>query len=175
MPDLRPLLDKFESLIKSASVTQRAQMLAIHVLYNRMVASENQSPNHDAVHKANERLFDECRIESLVLKMVTSPEWPWAAEDCAQAYDDYAATKFHKGRLSLPWALEVAVIACIADKYRDAGREDELARWAHRALLESAGQSDWQNHIRAIQAEGRDVNLDVFFGLGEDAAPDRDS
>ncbi len=161
MPDLRPLLARFESLLVSASDTQRAQMLAIHVLYNSRIVPK--SPNHEAVYEANARLFEECRIESMVLKVLMGEEWPWDAEDCARAYEAYAQTKFHRGGLSLPWSLEVAIMAYIADKYRDDEQEDEFRRWCLRALLESAGQSDWQNHIRAVEEEGQAVDLNIFF------------
>jgi hypothetical protein len=154
MPDLRPLLAKFESLFGSASATQRAQMLAIHVLYNHLMASEWQSPDHEAVHEANESVFDECRIESMALKVIMGVEWPRSADDCGQAYDAYAQTKFYKGGLLLPWAVEVAMMAYIAAKYREDDQDDAFTRWCWRALLESAGEAAWQNHIRAVQGRG---------------------
>jgi hypothetical protein len=170
MPDLRPLLAKFESVLGSASATHRAQMLAIHVLYNCLIAPEAQSPEHEAVYEANARFLDECRIESMIRKVLLGREWPWDAEDCARAYETYAETKFHKGGLSLPWSLEVAMMVYVAGKYREDAQDDAFVRWTQQALLESAGQSDWQSHIRAVQAEGQDVNLNVFFARTEVAA-----
>ena len=174
MPDLRSLLAKFESLLGSASDTQRAQMLAIYVLYNRVIAPRFQSPNHEAVYEANARLLEECRIESMVLKVHMGVEWPWDADDCARAYDAYAETKFHRGGLSLPWSLEVAMMAYIADKYREDAQIDTVTRWCRRALLESAGQPHWQDHIRAVQEEGQAVDLDIFFRPSEEAIQHQD-
>ena len=129
-------------------------MLAIHVLYNSRMAPMYQSPKHEAVREANACLLEECRIESMVLKVLIVEEWPWDAEDCAQAYEAYAETKVHRGGLSLPWSSEVAMMAYIADKYREEDHDDAFTRWCRRALLESAGQPDWQDHIRAVLEEG---------------------
>ncbi len=170
MPDLRPLLAKFESLYGSASVTQRARMLAIHVLYNHLMAPEFQSPDHENFYRANEQLLEECRIESMALKILTGSEWPWNAGECAGAYEAYVERRFDKLRLSLPWSLEVAAMSYVADKYRDAEQEDEFERWIRRALLESAGSPVWQDHIQAVQAEGRDVDLNTFFRPSEENA-----
>jgi len=174
MPDLRPLLVKFESLLGGASVTQRAQMLTIHVLYNLRMAPKFQSPDHETVYRENEHLFDACRIETMVLKVLTGREWPWDAEDCARAHEAYAEGKFDKQGLLLPWSLEVAVMSYVADKYREAGQEDEFACWCRRALLESAGKADWQDHIRAVQEEGQDVDLNIFVRPSEETARHRD-
>lgn len=84
MQDLRPLLAKFETLLKSSSVEHRMRMLTIHVLYNDMMPPELRSPAHENVYRANERLLDECRIESMVLNVLMGREWPWRADDCAR-------------------------------------------------------------------------------------------
>ncbi len=170
MPDLRPLLDKFESLLGSVSATQRAQMLTIHFLYNDIMAPECQSSNHEAVYQDNKSLFDDCRIESMVFKALTGCEWPWSADDCAHAYEGYEERKFDKQGLLLPRSLEVAMMAYISDKYRENRQEDVFRNWSRRALLESAGEEDWQNHIRGVQEEGHTVDLGVFLDPNEDAA-----
>ncbi len=175
MPDLRPLLEKFEDLLKSGSVEHRTRMLTIHVLYNSLISAEYQFPDHEAVYRQHEHLFDECRIESMITKVLTGRDWPWGADDCAQQYDAYAEKKFHKQGLSLPWPLEVALMSCVADEYREDGQEDEFTRWAQRAFLESAGKADWQSHIRAVQEEGQDVDLNVFFSPSEKTVQHQDS
>jgi hypothetical protein len=129
-----------------------------------------QSPNHEAVHEANTSLLEECRIESMVLKALMGEEWPWDAEDCAQAYEAYSETKFHTGGLSLPWSSEVAMMTYIAAKYSEDDQDDAFTRWCWRALLESAGQPDWQDHIRAVLEEGQDVDLNLFIGPSDEAA-----
>lgn len=163
MPDLRPLLNKFESLLGTVPATQRAQILTVHSLYNDIMASECQSSNHETVYQDNKFLFDDCRIESMVFKVLAGCEWPWSADDCAHAYEGYEERKFDKQGLSLPRSLEVAMMAYISDKYRENRQEDVFRSWARRALLESAGEENWQNHIRGIQEEGHTVDLGVFL------------
>ena len=175
MPDLRPLLAKFEPLLKSSSAEHKTRMLTIHVLYNDMMPPELQSPDHEAVHQAHKHLFDECRIESMVFRVLMGCEWPWGPSDCAQTYDAYAERKFDKQGLSLLWSLEVAMMSYIADKYREARQEDGFVRWSQRALLESAGKADWQNHIRVVQEEGKEVDLNVFLPPSEEMAQHQDS
>ncbi len=164
MPDLRPLLAKFESLLRSGSDEQRARMLAIHVLYNRIIAPESQSPGHEAVRAKNEKLLQACRIESMVLLLLTGEEWPWTAEECARAYEAYEEQKFHKGGLSLPPSVEAACLSYVAERHRDAGQAEESDAWSKRALLESAGEPDWQEHISDFRSEKDKVlDLMVFF------------
>jgi hypothetical protein len=163
MPDLRPLLGKFESLLTSASVSQRAQMLTIHALYNSVMVPELRSPDHEAVYEANKYLFDECRIESMILALLKGREWSWSASDCAQAYEAYAEKKFHKQGMPLPQELDVMLMSYVAEKYRVVGQIDKFRCWSQQALLESAGRPDWQEYIQEVQAEGKEVDLNVLW------------
>ena len=90
-------------------------------------------------------------------------EWPWSAADCAQAYEAYAEKKFHKQGLSLPQELDVMLMSYVAEKYRVVGEMDKFRCWSQQAFLESAGRPDWQEHIREVQAEGKEVDLNVIW------------
>lgn len=160
MPDLRPLLDKFESLLGSGSEEQRARMMAIHVLYNRIIAPESQSHGHAAVREKNEKVLQVCRIETMVLLLLAGEDWPWTAEECVRAYEAYNDQKFHKGGLSLPPLVEAACLAYIAERYRDTDQTEKSDAWCRRALLESAGEPAWQEHISEYRSE-KDKILDL--------------
>lgn len=169
MPDLRSLLSKFESLLGSASDTQRTQMLAIHALFNHRMVPELRSEGHEAVLRANEHLFEGCRIESMVLVLLTGRVWPWGADECAEAYEAYAEGKYTKTALTLPQSLEVAMMSNVADAYRGAGNSEGFRSWSRRALLEASGRPDWQDHIQEVRATEEEVDLDIFFAPQTDA------
>lgn len=178
IPDLSSLLSEFEALLTSGSNdSQRAQMVLIHVLYNYIMDPHLQTNDHEKIYAENAPLFDECRIESLIMKLLLADDWPWAADECAKVYGAYAAQKFHKKGLILPQALEVALMISIAGKYRQASQQECYEHWHHRALLDSVGQPEWQTHILAIRDECKDADLNIVFGTnesepqGEDSAP----
>ncbi len=167
MPDLGKLLARFEALLGSASARQKRRMLVIHALYNLIIVPK--SPDHAAVLRANEDLFDPCNIESMVLTLLTGREFPWDAVECAEAYDAYANEKFVKDGLSLPVAVEVAIMACVAEIHREAGNPEASASWWRRARLESAGHPTWQEHIRSVELQETGLNLNVFSPPDEPA------
>ena len=169
MPHLGELLARFEALLGSASTEQKRRMLTIHALYNHYVSPT--TPNHEAVWQANESLFVECSIESMVLLLLTGREFPWDAGECAEAYGVYSKEKLRKGGLSLPPAVEVAIMSLVADLHRDAGDAEVFAIWSRLARLESAGRPIWQGHIGEVEAGEAKLDLNVFFASSDEAAP----
>lgn len=168
MPDLRNLLATFEALHGSASAQQKRRMLAIHTLYNHIMIPK--SPGHERFQRVNEGLFDGCSIEAMVLLLLTGREFPWEAGKCGDVYEAYAREKFGKDALSLPLAVEVAIMAYVAENYREIGNAEVAASWSRHARLESAGRPSWQEHIREVQAGTTTLNLNVFFDPPEDPA-----
>ena len=72
--------------------------------------------------------------------------------------------KFRKDGLSLPPSVEAACLSYVAERHRDVGRTEGADAWCRRALLESAGEPGWQEHIADFRSDKHKVlDLMVFF------------
>lgn len=149
--DLRDLLEKYEKLIGQASSPYRVQLLTTYVLYNGYVSEEHRSKNYLNVLEKYKALLDECTIETMLALLLLGHNWPWRKEECVKCWNVYLRTIHRKNTIKIPQTISVAIMLELASMFLADGDESEYTYWMDMAILEAAGQKEWQQKL--IQAK----------------------
>ena len=148
LTDLTDLMGKYEQLLPTAKKDDKVAMLSLYALFNRVADEERRSPRYEEMMKQHGSLLDECRIETVVVRMLIEESLPWSAEEVAEALDGHRSGRFAKKAVHVPVLIEVALAAWIANEHLNRENNTEYDRWSHIALLEATGIQDVQDHIR---------------------------
>lgn len=141
----------------------KVQMLILYALGNNMMPPDYRRADYEETFQQYSALFAECRVETMLMKLLIGQEWPWESDHCATAYEEYAVQKFWKDGFSMPSAMELGLMAQVANSYLRNGSLDKYKEWSRRALFEAAGLPRQQKHIAEAIASETEIDPDPLI------------
>lgn len=154
--DLRSMLADVERLLPQAAAEFRPALLWLHLLYNKLVASDHRTPKFDdffGTYRAEAwRPSTEALISLTVLKLADG----WTIEDHLRVLKNYFHERTLPRGLHAPRLLEAAACLTLAEKFRAAGDYTNSMRYvecavtthpAHSSLREFESTYDGSNKI----------------------------
>lgn len=132
--DMRPMLADVERLLPQAAATHRPALLAIHVLFNLLVAPDLRTPGFEAFLAKHGPEASAPSIESLLVSTVLNAHEDWPIEDHRAVLELYFAERTRSKGLHAPRLLEAAACLALAEKYRVAGDDPKAKLLIARAV-----------------------------------------
>ncbi len=146
--DLTDIMGKYEQLLPMAKKDDKAAMLALYALFNGLATEAKRSPRYEQTMKQHGSLLDECRIETVVTRILSGQSLPWSVENVAETLEEHRNRRFAKTSIQIPVLIEISLTAWIANENLNRGNTVEYDRWSKIAFLEAAGMEDVQDHIK---------------------------
>ncbi|MCJ2163565.1 MULTISPECIES: hypothetical protein [unclassified Pseudodesulfovibrio] len=171
--DLRPLLNEYEKKLDKSDCDSQKAMLTTYFLYNNIVNEDGKSDNHKEILKKYDDSFDDCCIESMVVRMILNAPWPWHVDECVGCWNEYQQKKYWKGKIQVPQRMTIGILVTIAAKFLENGHKDSFKEWMSEAVLEAAGKQEIQKTIQ--QAIDKDTSLAGIRLIVPDQASSKDS
>lgn len=119
--DMRPMLADVERLLPQAEAIYRPALLAVHILFNMLVAPEQQMTGFEAFLDKHNREACIPTTESLIVLTVLGAHDDWPLEDHRAVLETYFTERVRPKGLHAPRLLEAAACLALAEKYRAAG------------------------------------------------------
>jgi hypothetical protein len=145
--DLRPLMERIEKLLVRASKSDRVTLLAIYFTFNSIIPESDRRPSFQSILQKYAEDGESCVIEILAIRTLLEIPLHWSPDECAGAFAQYERLKYKPRSAKLPWALEVAIEANIANRFLQDARPIEFQNWAMKALFDAAGNVALQQYI----------------------------
>jgi hypothetical protein len=158
-PDMRPLMERIETLLGQANDSQRIALLAMYFTFNAMIAEELRRPNWWKVLEKYRADGERCSIETIAPLVVLGLPLGWSPEECASAFEDYRRQKYKPDGVSLPLRFEIAIAAQIANRFLEQGKSAEFVSWTTRATLDAAGNTEIQDLLTRSKAVGAAIDV----------------
>lgn len=132
--DLRPMLADVERLLPQTAATHRPALLALHVLFNLLVAPELRTPEFEAFLGKHGAEAGRPSIETAIVSTILNAHEDWALEDHRAVLDQYFDERMRPKGLHAPRLLEAAACLALAEKYRVAGDGSNSKLFVERAF-----------------------------------------
>lgn len=152
--DLSDLMREYERVLPCAEKKDKIPMLALYRLFNALAPPDKRSPSYEAIIRREQRLYAECAVEMLVVRMLLEETIPWSLEECTKAVETFHRQRFGRRVVTLPVLIELALITWLANGHLRAGDRSEYDRWARMGYLEVTGIEVVQRHIQTQVAKG---------------------
>jgi hypothetical protein len=121
MTDLGAVSTKIEEMLPGLTTSQRTPLVAIYCIYNKIVPSENQSPNFAETVNRNHDVLAAPSVESLVVHLILEKAPSWILDDHKALLDLYFSQRNHKSGFRAPELFEAGLVLVLAERYRAAG------------------------------------------------------
>lgn len=121
LTDLRSMLLNVEPLMEQGTQEKRRAFLALYLLFNVHVTSDQRMENLQEVESKYLADTEVPSVEMLLVYMLVQQEPDWTLSDFEQIIETYFAERNTNSGLRLPRTFEAGVLVYIAEQYRRAG------------------------------------------------------
>lgn len=132
--DLRPMLADVERLLPQAPTASKPALLAVHFLFNLLVAPELQTPDFEEFRAKHHSEASEPGIEAVIVMTILDAHNHWPVAAHRTALDRYFVERLRPKGLHAPRIFEAAACLALAEKYRLAGETLEAKQFIARAI-----------------------------------------
>lgn len=177
LPDLRGLLAKYEVLFDRANPVDRVRMLCTYGLYHTIIQETEKSENYQSILTKYKKEFDTCCLETIFYNLMTKGDFPWSRTEVEEVYSQFQAKRFSAKSAELPRALEIGLLAILANMALSEGNAEDFTRLIHAARLEASGMTQIQTRLQQCETSKIVVDSQLLRELvfGERASPSADS
>lgn len=116
--DLRAVLSKIEEAMPTMKIEWRLPYIALYCLYNRLVRTEDRTPNADQVLEPLEKELLLPSSESMMVHLVLDVIPSWDISTHRKIHDAYFKTRHRKKGLRAPRVFEAGVSLALAERCR---------------------------------------------------------
>jgi hypothetical protein len=163
--ELTSVMEKIEQSVDGANERQKTAMLCLYWVYNCRLVKELRRPNWEPFLKRYETLLDKCGIETASARLALGGDLEWNFQECSQCYEEYDRARFGNSVIHIPHALEIGMMAAVANKALAEGRNDAYESYLQRAILNCPGLLDVQTVLRDALEKGLAVRCgELLFG-----------
>ena len=163
--EMTAVMEKIEQIIAGASDHQKIPMLCLYWVYNCYLPDELRRPRWEHFLKEYEPLLDKCCVETAIARLALGGDLEWSFEDCDRCFDDYNRGRFRRAGTQIPHALEIAMMATIANKALSEGKTDAHQTYLQNAVLNCPGLTEAQGVLGKALTNVEKVDCDeLFFG-----------
>ncbi len=120
--DMSAVMEKIEQVVDEANERQKTVMLCLYWVYNCCLQKELRRPNWEQFLKGHELLLDKCCIETVSARLALGEDLEWSFDDCSKCFDEYDESRFCRSVTHMPHALEIVMMATVANKALAEGR-----------------------------------------------------
>ena len=164
IPDLRPLMERIETLAPSAKSIDRLPLLALYWMFNGMIPEQDRRPGWETFLSRWNSELEQCSIELMMMFVIWGDALPWQAEECGGAFEQYQRSRHKATATNLPRLAEIAVMAEIANLFLAGGQMDGFEEWTDRGILDSAGRKAVQDNLRGCRQTRQRIDVQQILG-----------
>ncbi len=137
LPDLGQVLEEVEKQVPELTACRRRSMIALYILFNEHVSSDQRRPRYGEFLATYAADFDSPSIESLLLHTIFGNDTSWAIEQIEEVRNSYLEQRHWKKGLTFGLLFDAAITLSLAEMHRTAGN-DTRARELVAAAVEDA-------------------------------------
>ncbi|MDB4930710.1 MAG: hypothetical protein JWM10_3194 [Myxococcaceae bacterium] len=168
LTDLRSLLEKYEEIFPQSPANDRLRMLVPYILYNRIITPDGRSTNCDEFINKHSSILDNCSIDSMIVHLILTEDFPWQYSEAREVYDAYAKQRFSPKAIRLPFLFEMKLVLALANKALAQGEVGSYRTLLDAAISEAAGNTSLQDMvIAAMKDEVAAPHRQVFTILSD--------
>ncbi len=134
LTDIRSMLLNVERLMEQGTQEKRLAFLALYLLFNVHVTSDQRMENLQKVETKYSADTDVPSVEFLLVYMLVQQDPGWTLPDYEQLIETYYAKRNTSSGLRLPRTFEAGVLLYIAEQYRCAGDIERLKENIQNAI-----------------------------------------
>jgi hypothetical protein len=169
LPDMRPLMERIETMVSQSSPSDRRVWLSLYCLVNCIVREADRRPKWQIFLTKHEADTECCAIEMLACRAVLLNGFPWPVEECEQEFERYLKGKHRTRAINLPRRIEIAIMSEIANMHLIGKSTEKFRDWTDRAVLDAAGSIDIQRYLQECRRKCEQVSLVTVLGIPEAA------
>ncbi len=163
--DMAAVLEKIEQSVAGANESQRTDMLCLYWVYNHRMREDFQKKNWRQFLENHASSLYKCCIETLAARLALELDFEWSLDERDSCYEEYDRTRFSKSAFHLPLALEVALLAALANKSLAEGNKSAYLANLNKAILNSPGLPEVQTILLEANEKGTAVEIrELLFG-----------
>lgn len=154
--DLRPVLEKVETLFPKMKAKDRRSFIALYYLFNLLAPPESKMPTFEKIFNIYGKDLDQPSSESLIVHVVTGQSPTWDITSHSHALKEYFRLRDRKSGLRVTQVIETAMVLTLSERYRISGALDDAQKMlsfavenfpGHTGLAQFEGAYDGQKPI----------------------------
>lgn len=162
--DMKTVLQRIEELVPgTANGAAKDMMVAIYVLWHRVLAPDDHRPEAAGFLAKYEDLLSQPGVPSFVVGLLTSEMPEWTDEQWQELATERRAQRSEAQHLELPPSVDAALQVMAAMRMRDVGHIEEAEAFTGFAVEEMPGDEsliEWE--ARLLAGETSELDLRVF-------------
>lgn len=158
LPGLGQVLEEVEKQVPGLSPSRRRSMVALYILFNEYVSSDQRRPEYGEFFATYAADFDSPSIESLLLHTIFGKDTGWTVEQVEEVRNSYLEQRHWKKGLTFGLLLDAAITLSLAEMHRAAGNDMRAHELIAAAVEDTPGHTALWEFEKACDANMPPIN-----------------
>lgn len=145
--DLRPVLEKVETIFPNMKAKDRRPFIALYYLFNLLAIPESKMVTFEKIINNYGKELDQPSSESLIVHVITGQPTTWDISSHSQTLEDYFRLRDRMSGLRVTQVIETAMVLTLAERYRILGNIGDAKKCLSLAV------ENFPGHNRLAQFE----------------------